>query len=83
MSPVTRLVIRVDLDAPATTARRFSATARLEARRLTDGNEQSAAGHWGSLARTLRRQGAEVDAEELARLPSEVVFGDRLRAWLS
>lgn len=45
--------------------------------------EQSAAGHWGSLARSLARRGVDVDARELARLPHEVVLSDRLRAWLA
>ncbi|WP_063784266.1 hypothetical protein [Streptomyces sp. SBT349] len=42
--------------------------------------EQAASGHWGSLARILGRQGVDVDAHELERLPHDVVLGERLRA---
>ncbi|GAA3719438.1 hypothetical protein [Streptomyces tremellae] len=43
---------------------------------------QMAADHWGSLARVLARRGVAVDAAELARLPHDVVLGERLRARL-
>ncbi|MFJ9417240.1 hypothetical protein ACIRPT_24050 [Streptomyces sp. NPDC101227] len=43
-------------------------------------HEQMAAGHWGFLARILRQQGAEVDAQELERLSHDVVLSERLRA---
>lgn len=48
---------------------------------MTD--EQMAAGHWGFLAGVLRRQGVDVDARELERLPHDVVIGERLRAWIA
>lgn len=39
-----------------------------------------AADHWSDLAEILRRQGVEVDAEQLRRLPHEVQLSRRLRA---
>ncbi|MFI5763449.1 hypothetical protein ACIA8F_21230 [Streptomyces sp. NPDC051563] len=44
--------------------------------------EQMAAGHWGHLAGVLGERGADVSAQELARLPHDVVLSDRLRAWI-
>lgn len=44
--------------------------------------EQMAAGHWGYLAGVLREQGVDVPADELARLPHDVVLSARLRAWI-
>ncbi|MTE17765.1 hypothetical protein F0L17_01175 [Streptomyces sp. TRM43335] len=51
----------------------------------TDGrtHEEVAAGHWARLAETLGRQGVDVDARELGRLPHDVVLGERLRAWIA
>jgi hypothetical protein len=43
-------------------------------------DEEMAAGHWGSLAGVLGRQGVDVDAHELQRLPHDVVLSERLRA---
>ena len=37
-----------------------------------------AAGHWATLAGTLRQQGVAADAAELERLPHDVVLGKRL-----
>ncbi|MFE6775863.1 hypothetical protein [Streptomyces sp. NPDC057702] len=45
--------------------------------------EQAEAAHWNSLADILRRQGVEVGAHELERLPHDVVLGNRLRAWMA
>jgi hypothetical protein len=42
--------------------------------------EDAEADHWAYLARILRRHGVRADAEDLARLPHDVVLGDRLRA---
>ena len=42
--------------------------------------QESEADHWAYLARILRRHGVRADAEDLARLPHDVVLGDRLRA---
>ncbi|MGW5398180.1 hypothetical protein [Streptomyces sp. NPDC003952] len=44
--------------------------------------EQMAAGHWGHLAGVLGERGADMSAQELARLPHDVVLSDRLRAWI-
>ncbi len=38
------------------------------------------ADHWASLAAVLRRQGIDVDAVELGRLPHDVVLGEHLLA---
>jgi hypothetical protein len=38
------------------------------------------ADHWASLAAVLRRQGVDVDALELRRLPHDVVLGEQLLA---
>ncbi|KUJ68243.1 hypothetical protein ACZ90_20160 [Streptomyces albus subsp. albus] len=46
-------------------------------------HEQMAADHWSSLASILRRQGVDVDAQELERLPHDVVLSERLRAWIA
>lgn len=40
------------------------------------------AGHWTTLAETLRVQGADASADDLRRLPHDVVLSDRLRARL-
>jgi hypothetical protein len=40
------------------------------------------AGHWNTLAGTLRTHGVEVDAEALAALPHDVEMSGRLRALL-
>lgn len=40
--------------------------------------EEAAAGHWATLAGTLRRQGVAVDPDDLRRLPHEVVLSPRL-----
>lgn len=40
-------------------------------------------GHWNTLAGNLQEQGIEIDADELAHLPHEVVISDRLRARLA
>ncbi|MFG2140212.1 hypothetical protein [Streptomyces sp. NPDC048650] len=45
--------------------------------------EQQAADHWGTLADLLRRHGVDVDAQELERLPHDVVLSQRLRAWIA
>ncbi|MCX5197335.1 hypothetical protein OOK31_26120 [Streptomyces sp. NBC_00249] len=45
--------------------------------------EQMAADHWGALAGVLRRQGVDVDARELERLPHDIVLSERLRAWIA
>ena len=42
--------------------------------------EEEAALHWGSLAKTLRRAGIEADASRLSRLPHDVVLSERARA---
>ena len=44
--------------------------------------EDMARHHWAHLAGVLRAQGIEIEAEELQRLPHEVVLGERLRAAL-
>ncbi|MEU5108462.1 hypothetical protein AB0H07_40440 [Streptomyces sp. NPDC021354] len=46
-------------------------------------DEQMAADHWSSLASILGRQGVDVDAQELERLPHDVVLSERLRAWIA
>ncbi|MFC7266376.1 MULTISPECIES: hypothetical protein [Streptomyces] len=46
-------------------------------------DEQMAADHWGSLAGFLGQQGVDVDAQELERLPHDVVLSKRLRAWIA
>jgi hypothetical protein len=38
--------------------------------------------HWGQLAGELQRHGASVDADQLQRLPHDVVLSERLRARL-
>lgn len=40
------------------------------------------AGHWTTLAETLRVQGVDASADDLRRLPHDVVLSDRLRARL-
>jgi len=45
--------------------------------------EEMAAGHWDTLAETLRAQGVMVAAADLRRLPHDVVLSDRLRARLT
>ncbi|MGK5631553.1 hypothetical protein [Streptomyces sp. URMC 123] len=45
--------------------------------------EETEASYWASLAKDLLRQGVEVDARELARLPHDVVLSERLRAWVT
>jgi len=40
------------------------------------------AGHWNTLAGTLREHGVAADADRLRRLPHDVVLTDRLRARL-
>jgi len=45
--------------------------------------EDMAAGHWRTLAGTLRAQGVIVEAADLRRLPHDVVLSDRLRARLA
>lgn len=42
-----------------------------------------AADHWLHLAEILRRQGLDVDAQDLERLPHDVVLSERLRARVS
>jgi hypothetical protein len=44
--------------------------------------EQTASAHWSALASTLARQGVQVDAADLRRLPHAVRLGARLRDWL-
>lgn len=44
--------------------------------------EDMARHHWAHLAGVLRAQGIESDADELRRLPHEVVLGERLLAAL-
>ncbi len=44
--------------------------------------EEATAGHWAALAGILRQRGVDADASELARLPHDVEFSQRLRAWL-
>jgi hypothetical protein len=46
-------------------------------------HEQMAADHWGSLAGILGQQSVDVDAQELERLPHDVVLSKRLRAWIA
>ncbi|MDX3227417.1 hypothetical protein [Streptomyces sp. ME19-01-6] len=46
-------------------------------------DEQMAADHWGALASILGQQGVAVDAQELERLPHDVVLSERLRAWIA
>jgi hypothetical protein len=41
--------------------------------------EAMAAGHWQTLADTLRAQGVVIDADDLRRLPHDVDLSDRLR----
>jgi hypothetical protein len=40
------------------------------------------AGHWNTLAETLRAQGVDASPEELRRLPHDVALSERLRARL-
>jgi hypothetical protein len=40
------------------------------------------AGHWTTLAETLRAQGVDATGDDLRRLPHDVVLGERLRARL-
>ena len=40
------------------------------------------AGHWTTLAETLRAQGVDVTGDDLRRLPHDVVLSERLRARL-
>jgi hypothetical protein len=40
------------------------------------------AGHWTTLAETLRAEGVEAGADDLRRLPHDVVLTERLRARL-
>lgn len=40
--------------------------------------DDMAADHWEALAQTARRQGVDVDAAELKRLPHEVVLSERV-----
>ena len=44
---------------------------------------QSQADHWATLVGTLQGHGVSVDAEELRRLPHDVVLTDRLHARVS
>ena len=44
---------------------------------------EAAAAHWSYLADILARHGAHADAEELARLPHDVVLSERLRTWIA
>lgn len=44
--------------------------------------DEMAAGHWDTLAGTLRAYGVFIDASELSRLPHDVVLSDRLLARL-
>ncbi|MFI0977502.1 hypothetical protein ACH4SP_10785 [Streptomyces sp. NPDC021093] len=46
-------------------------------------HEEMEAGHWSFLAEVLGQQGVDVAAEELGRLPHDVVLSERLRAWLT
>ncbi|WP_052847950.1 hypothetical protein [Streptomyces avicenniae] len=46
-------------------------------------HERMAADHWRALADTLGRHGVAVDGAGLARLPHDVVLGERLRARLA
>jgi hypothetical protein len=39
-------------------------------------------GHWTTLAETLRAQGVDASADDLRRLPHDVVLSDRLQARL-
>jgi hypothetical protein len=41
------------------------------------------AGHWSTLAETLAAHGVEATAEDLRRLPHDVVLSERLRARLA
>jgi hypothetical protein len=45
--------------------------------------EEAEAAHWAYLADVLREQGVVVDAQELKRLPHDVVLSERLRARIS
>ena len=45
--------------------------------------EQAEAAHWAALADILKRHGVDASGSELARLPHDVTFGDRLRAWMA
>ncbi|ARQ70293.1 hypothetical protein [Streptomyces marincola] len=45
--------------------------------------EQMEDDHWGHLAGLLRHRGVDVTGGQLARLPHDVVLGERLRAWLA
>ena len=42
--------------------------------------EEVDAAHWAYLAKVLRRDGVVVDAQELKRLPHDVVLSERLLA---
>jgi hypothetical protein len=71
MAAVTRLMTLVEVDDHAD-ADRFSVSARHEA--VLEN------GHWAVLAETLARHGVVADAQELSRLPHDVVLGERLLA---
>ena len=43
-------------------------------------HEDMAADHWASLRQAARRQGVDVDAAELSRLPHDVVLSERVLA---
>ncbi|WP_182112646.1 MULTISPECIES: hypothetical protein [unclassified Actinotalea] len=45
-------------------------------------HDDAARAHWASLADVLRREGVVADGDALARLPHDVVLGERLRARL-
>jgi hypothetical protein len=82
-----------DADDDGPNAHRMSVTARQEAvledgRRVVllddrgwSGSTQAEmeAGHWETLARILRKKGAEVEAAELRQLPHDVELSTRLR----
>lgn len=44
---------------------------------------QMAAGHWAYLADILGQQGVDVEAQELERLPHDVVLSERLRVGIA
>jgi hypothetical protein len=46
-------------------------------------HEEMAAGHWSHLAGILGQQGVDAEAQELERLPHDVVLSGHLRAWLA